>query len=269
MQGNRTKAITRPLFGIISAFKEELKDYLKSGKFREVARSGRLRFHRSETEPNVIVIEGAYGRDLARVATRKLVEGFGPKYIVSAGFAGGVQGGLNTGDLFLCGRLLSVEGPVAWWRRESASTRSAPPPTFLEDSLRTNMASLEVGHCGCLSVPQLITSSRLKAWVGATFPVTLVDMEGFWVSETASELGVPHAIVRSVLDPMEQTLPEIVRKAAGESGHRRWSVAVKHIASRPAQIPELMRLSGQVNVASGSLAEFLSTLKSASMQEGQ
>ena len=246
-----------------------MKDYLKSGKFREVARSGRLRFHRSESESNAIVIEGAYGRDLAREATRKLVEGFRPKYIISAGFAGGVRGGLNTGDLFVCGRLLAMEGPVAWWRQEPAFTRSAPLPTFLEDLLRTNMASRQVGHCGCLSVPQLITSSRLKAWVGATFPVTLIDMEGFWVSKTASELGVPHVIVRSVLDPMEQTLPEIVRKAAGESRHRRWSVAVKHIASRPAQIQDLMRLSRQVNVASRSLEGFLSTLKSASMQEGQ
>ena len=246
-----------------------MKDYLKSGKFQEVARSGPLRFHRSESQRNTVVIEGAYGRDLARDATRKLVEEFGPKYIVSAGFAGGVQGGLNTGDLFLCERLLSVEGPVAWWRREAAFMRSTPPPVFLEDLLRTNMASLQVGHCGCLSVPQFISSSRLKAWVGTTFPVTLVDMEGFWVSEAASELGVPHAIIRSVLDPMEQTLPEIVRKAAGEPRYRRWSVTAKHVASRPAQIPELIRLAGQVNVASGSLGEFLSTLESTSMPEGQ
>ena len=246
------------MLGIISAFEEEVKDYLKRRDFRVVAREDSLRFHRSPSEPEVVVVAGGVGRRRAEMATRQLMERYSPDRIVSAGFAGGVKAGLSPGDLFVCDRVLSIEGPAAFWTAQDAKVSSEGQRIHLDNLIpNTSSADQPYALCGCLSVPYFISSISMKAWIGATFPVTIIDMESYWVSETAAALGVPNIVVRSVLDPMDQMLPDFVGDAVEDGSRPGWERAVKHIISKPAETPKLFHLANQVKVAGESLGAFL------------
>jgi len=100
----------------------------------------------------------------------------------------------------------------------------------------------------------------MKAWIGATFPVGIIDMESYWVSEVAVAHGIRHMIVRSVLDPLEQTLPAFVGKAVDDESKRRWTHAVRYLATNPTHMPRLVRLAMQTRVARASLGRFLGGL---------
>jgi len=251
------------LLAIIAAFKEEVKDYLKRGGFRADAPEGFVRFYRSSSSPEVVVAEGGIGRRNAEQATTLLIERYKPDFIVCVGFAAGACAGLKPGDLFLCDRLLAIEGPAPLWRADAVMERSLADVTFVDEMLNQNRGTDQVyANGGCLSVPELVSGRSMKAWIGSTFPVNIIDMESYWVSETASQHGIPHVVVRSVLDPVEQTLPAFVGESMSNGGGLRWRRALKYFVMNPSEAPSLLHLSAQVKVASASLGRFLVTLES-------
>ena len=247
------------MLAIVAAFKEELKDYLRRGKFKVAERTEHLRFYRSASKPQVVAVVGGYGRERAQQATREVIERYRPEVIVSAGFAGGVKPGIGTGDLFLCNRLSSIAGSAAYWTRGAAKERPPQDSAVVDKLLEETIADYTV--CGCLSVPQLVSSSSMKAWIGATFPVDIIDMEGYWATEAAAAAGTSSVVVRAVLDPVEQTLPMFVGQAVDDGADRMWRRALRYIVTRPTEAPLLIHMAGQAKVASASLADFLWRLK--------
>ena len=249
------------MLGIVTAFKEEVREYLRHGGFRVSDRSGYLSYYRSKKEPDVVLVEGGIGRKRASEATRQIAERYDLELIVSAGFAGGVQEGLRTGDVFLCERVMSIEGPAAFWSPDSANER-----VLVGDNLMNGMPADMDGpyegdaSCGCLSVPQFVPTSSMKSWIGSTFPVSIIDMESYWVSETAASYSIPHMVVRSVLDPVGQTLPAFIEESVSEDSGSNWARAVKYAVAKPMETPKLIQLAGQAKAARASLAEFLITL---------
>ena len=81
-------------------------------------RSGYLSYYLSKKHPDVVLVEGGIGRQRASEATRQLAERYELELIVSAGFAGGVQEGLSTGDVCLCERVMSIAGPAPFCNPE-------------------------------------------------------------------------------------------------------------------------------------------------------
>ena len=240
------------MLAVVAAFQDEIKDYLTTGDFRIAARGDAARFYLSEKEPEVIVVEGAIGRHRAQDATTELIARYKPDFILSAGFAGGVRAGLSPGDLFVGGLLLSIDGPAVFWGAADVTEhqlREEPVLNALvcgpEDESQAGVA------CGCLSVPQVVSSPLMKAWIGSTFPVSIIDMESFWVCQTAAASGIPHGMVRSVLDPMEQALPSYVGRVVEEGSRPSWIRMVKGALTTPTEIPRLIHLTWQVRAARG------------------
>jgi adenosylhomocysteine nucleosidase len=257
------------LLAVVVAFREEVKDYLKKGEFRAVDRGDTARFYVSTVKPEVVVVEGAIGRRRAQDATRELIERYEPEFILSAGFAGGVKAGLTPGDLFIGGSLLSIEGPPVFWGAASVAEQTVREEPFLNALIGVPAGEGQVARiCGCLSVPQIVSSSSMKTWIGNTFPVSIIDMESFWVCQTAAESGIPHAVVRSVLDPMEQTLPSTVSRVVND-GRRPWARIAKSLITTPTELPKLIHLAWQVGVARASLGEFLAKLVPAKLPSSQ
>jgi nucleoside phosphorylase len=247
------------VIAIVVAFGDEVKDYLRRERFRVVESRHPLRSYRSPSRPNVVVVEGGAGRLRAEEATSQAIERYGPDAIVSAGFAGGAKPGLKSGDLFICDRLLSVEGPSDSWSPGAAMEQIVESGGFLPGGKRYAAG-------GCLTVPQLVSKSSVKAWIGETFPVSVIDMESYWVSATAAAYGVPHLVVRSVLDPMEESLPSFVEEAVSAGGGSNLWRAFRYASVRPAEIPRLARLAAQARAARASLCGFLATLTSDDIQ---
>ena len=250
------------MLAIVAAFRQEIGGYLKEGDFRAVAQDGLLRFYESPSVSDVVVVEGGVGRSGAGEAATQVIERYQPDAVVSAGFAGGVRGGLKAGDLYVCDRLLSVEGPAVTWRAEDAVERPAGDTALVEQLSNTaGPRRQRYGVCGCLTVPALAWTKSMKEWIGSTFPVSIIDMESFWVGEKAAEREVPHLAVRTVLDPVEQTLPRFVARLVGERSWRRWPRAARELAIGPLETPRLFALASQAKIARAALAGFLADLR--------
>ena len=245
---------------IIAAFRQEVGTYLDAHRFELTEAHDGLRIYRSDLKPEIVVVEGGVGRKKAEAAVTLAVERYRPNHVVNAGFAGGVLDSARVGDLFLCDRLYSLEGPAPLWRENSASERSL-------DGLDASSVLIGDAHgidytvCGCMTVPALASGANMKTWIGTNFPVQVIDMESFWVSQVAASHRVPHMIVRSVLDPLDQTLPDFVGRAVDHDDSRSWRAALAYLVSKPAHAPQLVSLALQTRRARISLGRFLEALK--------
>jgi len=249
------------VIGVVSAIGREVSDFLDQGGFEVTDLKDGVRFFESSKMSDVVLVEGGMGREKAELATRMLIDERSPDLIVSAGFAGGVRPGARPGDLFICNELWALPGPATFWTEDGAKNR-----TLIDDKLMkrlTKNIEAVAGKCtwgSCLTVDQFVYNHDLKGWIGETFSVDVIDMESFWVSDVAFEKGLPHLVVRTVLDPMEQRLPPFVSEAASDEKARTLLKGAAHIARHPRDLRKLVALSGQVRRASAQLASALSAV---------
>lgn len=248
---------------VVAAFRSEIGGYLRRGRFREVERSGGLRFHRSESFPQAVAVSGCLERAAAREGARAAASRYGAEMIVSAGFAAGAKSEQRSGSVLVCDRLISVDGPAFAWSRDS--TLEIRPDRALLNRTLSQVGADELGYetGGCVTVPQFVANSSMKAWLGRVFDVSALDMESYWVAEAAAEARLPWIAVRSILDPVEQDVSRFVGETLRDGRFARGFRAVRHLASRPSDAPGLVRLSSQVKRRGEELAEFLTRLTAA------
>ena len=238
------------MLGIVAAFKEEASEYLVRGRFRLVERNGPYRFYRARRGPAAALVLGAVGKRGAREATHQLLENYSPHLVVSAGFAGAVRPDLNTGDVFACDRVLSMEGPPASWTVENANERLLG---------QVSSAGDDTQPMGCVSVSQFVQSTPMKAWLGKVLRVGVIDLESYWVTDVAAAHGVPHAVVRVVLDRMDRAMPDFLAESMRPGAGSTRVKALRYALLRPHRVGGLLRLSSQVKLARRSLADYLAS----------
>jgi nucleoside phosphorylase len=249
------------LLAIVAALEEEVRSYIDEGGFHTVDETAFLKIHQSARLRDIIVATGALGRTRAQRAASYMIEQYHPGVVISAGFSGAAQEGLKPGDIFVCDRLLGIDGPPVLWRADMAGERPATDIEALGALVTGGEHKLDGFQTGgCLSVPELVSTAPMKAWIGNEFQVAVVDMESYWVSEKCAEYGIPHLTVRSVFDPVDQDLPGFIGEAASESNLRRLGRAMKHLATKPLDAAKLFSLASQSKTASASLGSFLSSL---------
>ena len=249
------------MLAIVAALEDEVRRYIDEGGFHIVDETAFLKIHQSSRLRDVIVATGALGRTRAQRAVSYVIEQYHPAVVISAGFSGAVQEGLEPGDIFVCDRLFGVDGPPVMWRADGAGERPPIDIESIEALVTGGEHKLEGFQTGsCLSVPELVSTAPMKAWIGKEFQVAVVDMESYWVNEKCTEYEIPHLAVRSVFDPVDQDLPGFIGEAAAESTLRRIARAAKHVATKPSDAPKLFSLASQSKVASASLGNFLGSL---------
>lgn len=252
------------MLGIVAAFAEEIRGFINLHEFKKFEDEGTLNFYKSEALQDVVIVQGAIGKDQAEIATERLIESFRPQRIISAGFAAGARPGSRAGDVFLCDRLMGVEGPAAFWNLDSADEQLIGGldeiGIFLGQSDEEQDVRQNVAFGGCLTVPQMVSSSAMKRWIGERFPVSVIDMESFWVSAIASKHGISRTVLRVVFDPVDQTLPEFVSQSADDHQPTSISRAIRYVLTRPTETPKLLQLKNQASVARQALGTFLSAI---------
>ena len=245
------------MLAIIAAFEDEIKDYLSSAGLRLVERKGVLRYYRAAGESEIIVAVGAFGRERAEEATRHVIEEYECGMIVSAGFGGGARPGLSPGDIYVCDAVKVVEGPPVFWRNEDAEEIAIDDVTMMVLGQKMVDERTRFNYGKCLSLPQLVSSGTMKQWIGQAFGVHVLDMESYWVCKVAADRGKPYLVIRSVLDPMEQTLPTFISESLGYGRFATLKRAIRYVVAHPAAAPKLWRLAAQARQARAALAEFL------------
>lgn len=255
------------MLAVVAAFRQEIGEFLKAGRFRESERSdgdwGRLRFYTSRAIPGVAVVEGGFGRDGATESVRGAIArcpSGAPDAIICAGFSAGATEGQKTGDVVVGRRTVAVEGPPRAWLEGDALAIETERGALLQ--VRNALAGSDATYtvASCLTAPAFVSSPATKRRLGAEYGVSAIDMESYWAVVEASRHGTPCVPIRVILDPVEQSVSRLVENTLEDTRMRRVFRSAGYLATHPKEARELLRLSGQVKLAGKSLSDLLTRL---------
>jgi len=186
------------------------------------------------------------GADAAMRGTAALLAGHCPRWVISAGFAGGLQPQIKRGDLMLATALQDATG-----RQLAIDFKgSLPPPKGL---------SIHQG--------KLLTSDRILAGVaekqsaGQQTGALAVEMETMAVASVCANAGQRFLSLRVISDGMDEELPRDVEKlVAAKTGVQRAGTILGGLFRRPSMVKDLWRLQEQALISAENLAKGLETL---------
>lgn len=258
------------MLAVVAAFKQEIGEFMKAGRFRESERAGRLRFYTSRAIPGVVIVEGGLGRDGATESVRRAIAhcpSGAPDAIICAGFSAGAQwsrrGGQKTGDVVVGSRTVAPVGawgpPRAWLEGDALAIETDRRAL---DWVRNALAGSDATYAvaSCLTAPAFVSSPATKRRLGAEYGVSAIDMESYWAVVEASRHGTPCVPIRVILDPVEQSISRLVENTLEDTRMRRVFRSAGYLATHPKEARELLRLSGQVKLAGKSLSDLLTQL---------
>ena len=191
---------------------------------------------------SLLVVSGIGPAAAAEGARRLLAAGV--RALLSWGLAGGLDPSLEAGTLVLPREVISPEGRVlptnADWRErvsDTIATRHRPCSGKL------------------LTCREPLTSAAAKAIAFRQTGAVAVDMESSAVGEVASAERVPFLVVRAIVDTAQDAVPEVALSAAapGQNGLQ-FGGLLATLASRPGELPALIRLACRYRRASHALS---------------
>ncbi|HEX3724791.1 MAG TPA: hypothetical protein VHV08_01050 [Pirellulales bacterium] len=203
-----------------------------------VAREGGLRGRR------LGVVESGAGRAAAERAGEILVLGHRPRWIISAGFAGGLHDSVGLGDIVVADQIVDTHE-----RRFDIDFKLAEDPA-------SPRRRLHVGRI--LTSDTIVHLPSEKLALGRRYGALAVDMESIAVAEVCQREKIRFLAVRVISDTLGQTIPPDIdylikrRTTAG-----RWGAAAGAILRRPSSIKDMWQLKEDALAASDRLAGFL------------
>jgi adenosylhomocysteine nucleosidase len=192
----------------------------------------------------LVLIESGIGREAAARATQALIAGHQPRWIISAGFAGGLHTDLARGDILLANQIVDLGG------------RQLDIDFKLDRETIAAQRGLHVGRL--LTVDRIIADPAEKESLGQRHDAVAVDMESIAVAQVCHDAQVRFLPVRVISDPVGSALPKDIdylikrHSTAGKLG-----AAFGAIVRRPASIKDMWQLKEDALVASERLAGFL------------
>lgn len=176
-----------------------------------------------------IVVTGM-GRHHAIEACQAALASHQPKWVITSGFAGGLDPSLHTGDV--------VFDADPSFPQCSALSRMARPTKFL-------------------CVDQILTTARAKADARSSTDAGAVDMESEYIRTLSAKRGIPSATIRVISDTAQEDMP-LDFNALMTADHRLniFKLATS-IVRRPSTIPALWRFGQQTRRCAKNLAHCL------------
>jgi adenosylhomocysteine nucleosidase len=191
----------------------------------------------------VALIVAGPGRKAAGKATRLLLDGHRPKWVVSAGFAGGLDPDLARNDVVLPNEVVDEEGGRFSVDVSVPEGEQPPGRRFLTGRL--------------LTVDRIIRTAAEKAELRSTYRADLVDMETSAVTALCGERLVRFLALRVISDEAGKDLPPEVLSVLGRTGGYRVGAAVGALWKRPSSLFDLLDLRERAHSAADRLAEVL------------
>lgn len=197
--------------------------------------------------PTAVIAAGP-GEESARRAASALLLGHRPRYVLAAGFAGGLVPELQRYDIFVPDVLLHPSGKRL--RLDLSADRDGG------DSACHGGRSWKTGPL--LTMPHVIREPDEKRRLAAEFGAWAVDMETFAVAEVCRAAKVPMLAVRVITDGCQDRLSQEVEYLL-EKRHiaQQLGFAAGAILRRWATLKELWRMYEYSVKAGDRLADFL------------
>jgi adenosylhomocysteine nucleosidase len=188
----------------------------------------------------LIGLSGA-GPEAAGRCSTALVEA-GARSLVSWGCAASLAAGLKPGDLILPERIVCLDGKLldtdVGWRKRLGSKLYGRMPVY----------------SGLLAESDRIVAGQdeKRAILAATGAIAL-DMESAAAARAAHSLGLPFLAVRSIIDPVDVTIPPSIHNAFDENGALHVQKMLFHAMLRPADFIDVIRLGRHFGAAMKTL----------------
>lgn len=194
-----------------------------------------------------IAVSGA-GRRAAARATEAMILGHRPRWVISAGFCGGLSPRLERHDILIADRIALTDGselPI-----DLEAIRSAP---------LLSKATVHVGRL--LTTDEIVRRPREKRALGESHDALGVDLESLGVAAICLPRQTRFLAVRVVSDAVDETLPrEIERLSRQKTRAAQFGAALGAILDRPGALKEMYRLKQNALAASDRLGKAIAGL---------
>jgi len=171
----------------------------------------------------VILIQAGIGQERTRRALLTTSRWFSIRAAWSLGFAGGLAEPLSIGDLVLPSVVLKDDG------LSGQMFHGAPVRASVLAALGT--AGISVHEGPLLSVKDPPRTPEAKRAAHQRTGATAVDMEAAGVAAAAQHLGIPWLALKSVVDPVDEPLPDFLADCTTERGDLQWRRLVGRVAA--------------------------------------
>ena len=191
----------------------------------------------------LVIVESGVGSLAAARGTQSLLAGHRPAWVISAGFAGGLDPRLKRGDIVMADSIESPDG-----RRLTIDLKM---PTATSET-----KGLHVGRI--VTSDTLLHRSADKRALGERRQALAVDMESWTVGEVCRQAKTRFLAIRIISDAVDDELPaDIERLARQQSRASRAGAVAGALFRRPSSIKDMLKLKEEALIASDRLARFL------------
>ncbi len=191
-------------------------------------------FERNE----VVVVCGGIGVEAARRAAEAVIALYQPVLVESVGFAGGLEAGLQVGDLFL-----------------PAVVIDSRDGSRIEIEARLEQGRSGRGRASLLTFTA-VAGVQQKASLAQAYGAQAVDMEAAGVAAAARAHGIPFGATKVISDELNFEMPHTARFIDPQGRFRTVNFAV-FIALRPWLWGRVAMLAGNSRKAASVLGEHL------------
>jgi adenosylhomocysteine nucleosidase len=189
----------------------------EAGAFRQIA----------EGKADVLVLITGIGQNNAEKAVRGGLKTFSPQWILTSGFAGGLNQTLTTGDV-----IFSTENAALCEKLHAAGAE--PSKIFCAARIATTVTEKQ----------------ELRRTTGAD----AVEMESEAIHAVCRERGIPCATVRVISDTANEHLPLDFNRLAKPDLSLDYGKLAWAVARSPGKLGALLRLQKNCRFAAGQLA---------------
>jgi adenosylhomocysteine nucleosidase len=213
-----------------------------------------------------LLVQCGMGRQRAERALQFVLQRYRPTAVLSLGFCGALAAKLREGDLVVCSQLLALLTMPSALRPAPSVGLLNCDETLVQQALQIEMPQtwgithflkrrLHPVGGGCLTVPSAASHRQVKEWLSWNFTGAVVDMESFWLGTLAREAGVPFLAVRSVSDPLNESLPPL-DGLVDAFGRAKMQAMSRYVIGHPIMACQLLRLGMHAKRAQKSLTSF-------------
>jgi adenosylhomocysteine nucleosidase len=227
---------------------------IESGGLVDLLQDAETSRHKHGTEragnlagKEVVIVESGVGSKAAARATAEAIKFYQPRWVVSAGFAGGLTDTLRRGHIVMADEVANGSG------------QRLPVGLKLDAQWLAAAKGLHTGRL--LTVDTIIRRPDERRRLAAEHGAIACDMETFGVAEVCQERGVKLISVRIISDAVDDELPPEIEHLLGQKSlASQLGAAAGAVLKRFSAAKDLWQLREDALKASDRLAKFLATL---------
>ncbi|MBM4054440.1 MAG: hypothetical protein FJ264_07185 [Planctomycetes bacterium] len=203
----------------------------------------------------VALVQTGMGQNVSSVL-QHLSQKFRIQLIISSGFAGALQSGIDVGDIVIGKKVLYATEET--FEKKALSNSSLPCETSISDEVPgfPNSYRFKVHYGLVATTNRILHLSSDKKLLGNNTSAIAVDMESFMIAEQAHILGIPFVVVRAISDRADENV-DICENLVTREGKINVPAVVFYLLKKPYGILALNRLRKQAKSATSSLSAFL------------